>query len=82
MASVILVVEPVVVPVPLRPVPVQVQDVTVAVRVQKNHVRYHQYHYLSTESVSKLYFIQHHNASVPHTKYLHFLLLQTSSQLV
>lgn len=41
-----VVVQPIHVPVPLTVIPVQVQNVTVTVRVPKDYIAYHPYHYL------------------------------------
>jgi hypothetical protein len=44
--SVPIILKPIVVPVPLTIVPVQVQDITVTVRVPKKHIEYHLFHHL------------------------------------
>ena len=45
-AGIKVIVQPVVVPVPLTIVPVEVQDITVAVRVPQKCIEYRQFHHL------------------------------------
>lgn len=44
-------------------------EVAIGVRFVRSAIRYH----CPLNDTSGLYFIRHHNARAPHTKYLHFL---------
>jgi hypothetical protein len=59
--------------VPLAVVPVEIEDITVAVRVLQKYIEHHPF-YLSLLELSRSSFsFQYHNTPVLYTKYIHFL---------
>ena len=66
-----VVAQPIRVPVPTTVVPVQVQNVTVTVRVPKDYIAYHPYHHpLNTLGVvcEGFHCLRHRNALIRYTK--------------